>query len=55
MASDAGTEMVKQFLQQYYQLYDAESSREPLHQAYHDSAQFSYDAYVHSGDPNYTG
>nr|BAN21434.1 conserved hypothetical protein [Riptortus pedestris] len=53
MASEAGAEIVKQFLHQYYQLYDTDGSREPLHQAYHESAQFSYDAFSPSSDPQF--
>lgn len=51
LASEEGAVMVRQFIEQYYFLYDAEGSREPLHQAYHDSALFSLDAYAPPGEP----
>ncbi|CAH1388536.1 unnamed protein product [Nezara viridula] len=51
LASEEGAIVVRQFIEQYYFLYDAEGSREPLHQAYHDSALFSLDAYAPPGEP----
>ncbi|XP_014285683.1 nuclear RNA export factor 1 isoform X2 [Halyomorpha halys] len=51
LASEEGAIVVRQFIEQYYFLYDAEGSREPLHQAYHDSAVFSLDAYAPPGEP----
>ena len=40
---------MRQFLEQYYLIYDADS-REPLLQAYHDNAQFSLDVYFPPGE-----
>jgi nuclear RNA export factor len=40
LCAEEGMTMVRQFLQQYYQLYDSDN-REPLVSAYHNNAMFS--------------
>ncbi|KAL1131964.1 hypothetical protein AAG570_011575, partial [Ranatra chinensis] len=52
MCDISGSELVRQFLQQYYQIYDSDS-RQPLTQAYHDQAQFSMDVFNQQGE-NYS-
>lgn len=44
--NDAGIDIVRQFLQQYYMIYDSEN-RQPLLDAYHENATFSLSCTYH--------
>ncbi|XP_054261590.1 nuclear RNA export factor 1-like [Macrosteles quadrilineatus] len=48
LCAPAAADVIKPFLQQYYQLYDSET-RAPLMDAYHENAQFSLSCSVFNG------
>jgi len=48
LCTPAAADVIKPFLQQYYQLYDSES-RAPLLDAYHENAQFSLSCTLYNG------